>query len=123
MPEDRKDSYKPAKAAMERGRDPVMPRAETTNHSAPNIDDAIREKCIKAGIRTNLYLDAWRRFKDDVAERYDQQQYSAEWRVWKAQTLLWDHFCKLTLHGIVNLLLILYSSSGDLSGQDACCLS
>jgi hypothetical protein len=108
MENDRKDSYKPAKAAGERRRNPSVSRGGTTDsHTASDIDNLIRKKSVEVGISTNSYLDAWQRFKDEVAERYDKQKYSTEWRVWKAQTLLWDHFCKFVLNGFLYLLLML----------------
>jgi hypothetical protein len=56
--------------------------------------DIIRKKCVEEGISSEAYMRAWEKYQEDVKLRYSAHYYTKEWIVWKAQSLLWDHFCK-----------------------------
>jgi hypothetical protein len=95
MQKDRKDSYNPIKSTEERRQDLLLlvEVAEKTEKDS-YLNELLHNRCWEEGIRGKKFFGAWRGHKNSVAERYDEQQYSEEWRLWKAQTLLWDQFCE-----------------------------
>jgi hypothetical protein len=42
----------------------------------------------------DLYIPAMNRFQDLIRSQYADSNYTEDWRQWRAESLLWDYYCR-----------------------------
>lgn len=54
----------------------------------------IKNKMMESYPGEDLYTSAMARFQDLIHSQYGDNDYAEGWKIWRAESLLWDYYCE-----------------------------